>query len=277
MLHYRVSISRLAFAALAIALLAGAYLAVLYLAQRSLLFPVPPYSPNVNLGRAEIVRLPLSGGDAQAFFLAPTASFPGPAPLLIFMHGNAETAADRVPTLEDVAAWGVGVLLLEYPGYGGSAGRPSERSINEAALAAYDWAQRDSRIDGTRIVPYGRSLGGGPAVRLAVDRKTPGLILESAFTSVADFAAQFLAPGFLVRDRFDSVKTLSSYRGPLLVMHGLRDQIVPIAQGRALAAAVPGAKFFELPCGHNDCARPWPLIRGFLEENGLAPRRPPTQ
>ena len=193
------------------------------------------------------------------------------------MHGNGELADDWVPDFEEVTTWGVAALLLEYPGYGRSAGSPSERSINEAARAAYDWAQRDSRIDGKRIVPYGRSLGGGPAVRLAVDRKTPALILESSFTSVAAFAAQFLAPGFLVRDRFDSLKTLSSYRGPLLVVHGSRDDIVPIAHGRALAAAVPGAKFFELPCGHNDCPRPWQLIRSFLEENGLASRRPPIQ
>ncbi|MDO8679663.1 MAG: alpha/beta hydrolase [Acidobacteriota bacterium] len=265
--------TKLAFATIAIALIAGAYLAVFYLAQRSLLFPVPPYSPNANLGRAEIVRLPVSGGEAQALFLAPLASFEGPAPLLIFMHGNAELADHWVPMFEEVTAWGMGALLLEYPGYGRSAGSPSERSINEAANAAYDWALSDSRIDSKRIVPYGRSLGGGPAVRLAVDRDAAALILESAFTSVADFAAQFLAPAFLVSDRFDSLKTLSSYRGPLLVVHGSHDQVVPIAHGRALAAAVAGAKFFEVPCGHNDCPRPWPLIRTFLDENGVtAPR-----
>lgn len=273
MLPHRESMSKLAFAAFAIALIACAYLAVLYLTQRSLLFPAPPYSPGANPGRAEIVRLPLSGGEAQALFLAPTALFTGPAPLLIFMHGNGELADYWVPEFEEVTTWGVAALLLEYPGYGRSAGSPSERSINEAASAAYDWALSDSRIDGKRIVPYGRSLGGGPAVRLAVDRAAPALVLESAFTSVADFSAQFLAPAFLVRDRFDSLKTLSSYRGPLLVFHGSVDQVVPIAHGRALAAVVPAARFFELPCGHNDCPRPWHLIRAFLEQNGLlAPR-----
>lgn len=261
--------SRLAFATLAIAVIAGAYLAALYSAQRSLLFPVPAYRPSADPGRAEIVRLPLGGGEAQALFLAPSALFEGPAPLLIFMHGNGELADQWLPDFEEVTAWGVGALLLEYPGYGRSAGSPSERSINEAALAAFDWARSDSRVDATRIVPYGRSLGGGPAVRLAVDRKAPALILESSFTSVADFTAQFLAPAFLVRDRFDSLKTLSLYRGPLLVVHGSRDQVVPIAHGRALAAAVPGAKFFEVPCGHNDCPRPWALIRTFLDENGV--------
>lgn len=261
--------TKVAFAGLAIALLAVAYLALLYFAQRSLLFPAPAYTPNATVGRAEIVRLPLGGGEAQALFLAPSALVPGPAPLVIFMHGNGELADYWVPDFEEVTSWGVAALLLEYPGYGRSAGSPSEASINEAARAAFDWAQSDPRIDGRRIVAYGRSLGGGPAARLAVDRKVSALILESSFTSVADFAGKVLAPAFLVRDRFDSVSTLASYRGPLLVMHGSRDQIVPIAHGRALAAIVPGARFFELPCGHNDCARPWPLIRSFLEQNGL--------
>lgn len=265
---------KLAFAVLAFGVIAGAYFAALYLAQRSLLFPVPAYRPNESLGHAEIVRLPVSGREAQALFLAPAVSFEGPAPLLIFMHGNAEFADDWVSIFGEVTTWGVGALLLEYPGYGRSAGRPSERSINEAASAAYDWAQRDRRIDGKRIVPYGRSLGGGPAVRLAVDRKAPALILESSFTSVADFAAQFLAPAFLVRDRFDSIKTLASYRGPLLVVHGSRDQVVPIAHGRALAAVVAGSNFFEVPCGHNDCPRPWHLIRKFLDENDVTIPRP---
>jgi len=264
---------RLAFATLAIGLVACAYLALLYLAQRSLLFPAPAYRPGAAPGRAEIVRLPLGGGEAQALFLAPAALFKGPAPLLIFMHGNGELADQWLPDFEEVTTWGVAALLLEYPGYGRSAGSPSEGSINEAAGAAYDWAQRDARIDGKRIVPYGRSLGGGPAVRLAVDRRAPALILESSFTSVAAFAATYLAPAFLVKDRFDSVKTLSAYRAPLLVLHGSRDEVVPIAHGRALAAVVPGARFFELPCGHNDCERPWALIKSFLEENVLGPGR----
>ena len=185
--------SKLAFATLAIALIACAYLALLYLAQRSLLFPAPAYRPGAAPGRAEIVRLPLGGGEAQALFLAPAALFKGPAPLLIFMHGNGELADQWLPDFEEVTTWGVAALLLEYPGYGRSAGSPSEGSINEAAGAAYDWAQRDARIDGKRIVPYrplswwracspacGRSPGPGADPRIVVYerrglcRKVPG-------------------------------------------------------------------------------------------------------
>jgi fermentation-respiration switch protein FrsA (DUF1100 family) len=140
-------------------------------------------------------------------------------------------------------------------------------------LTLYDWAAHHPRIDVKGIVPYGRSLGGGAAVRLAVNRPVAGLILESTFTSVADFAAGYMAPAFLVRDPFDSRKTLASYRGPLLVIHGRNDTIVPIAHGRELANLVPGAMFSELNCGHNDCPRDWEAIRTFLELQPLIPPR----
>ncbi|HJU43079.1 MAG TPA: alpha/beta hydrolase, partial [Vicinamibacterales bacterium] len=163
-------------------------------------------------------------------------------------------------------SWGFGVLLVEYPGYGGAPGSPSEKSITEATRALYDWAATDPRVDAKRIVAYGRSLGGGAAARLALERPIAALILESAFTSVADFAARFMAPTFLIRDPFDNRKTLASYRGPLLVIHGRMDTIVPFEHGRELASIVPGAQFRELDCGHNDCPRDWRTIALFLAD-----------
>ena len=266
--------SKLGFGLIAIGALVGLYFAALYFAQRSLLFPAPTGSLAPDSGRAEVVHLSVDGGIAVSLFLAPTRKSHGPAPLILFTHGNAELADDWVSAFEDVNGWGWAVLLVEYPGYGRSAGTPSEGSINEAVLAAYDWAERDPRVDSARIVPYGRSLGGGPAVRLAAERHAPALILESSFTSVRDFAARFLAPSFLVRDPFDNLDLLRSYGGPLLVVHGSRDEIVPIAHGRAIAAAVPGAEFHEVPCGHNDCPRPWQLISAFLKKNGLMQATP---
>jgi fermentation-respiration switch protein FrsA (DUF1100 family) len=78
-----------------------------------------------------------------------------------------------------------------------------------------------------------------------------------------------MAPAFLIRDPFDSRTTLASYRGPLLVVHGRSDTIVPIAHGRELAGLVPGAIFHELNCGHNDCPRDWNTIRAFLKTCGV--------
>ena len=262
---------RVGWLALIAVIVVAAYLAVLFVAQRSLLFPIPPSDRAPRAG-AEPVRVHAGAIAAHGLFL-PSSASPTPSPLLIFMHGNGELAADWVGEFDRPRAWGVGVLLAEYPGYGGAPGSPSEASITAAIESLYDWAAADSRVDPSRIVAYGRSLGGGAAVRLAVNRTVAALILESTFTSVADFASRFMAPSFLIRDPFDSRATLPRYRGPLLVLHGRRDTIVPIAHGRELAALVPGSEFVELDCGHNDCPRQWESISRFLEGAGVLPRR----
>ena len=191
---------------------------------------------------------------------------------MIFTHGNGELAEYWIDEFDEPRSWGWSVLLVEYPGYGQSAGKPSEQSIRAAVLAAYDWAVADVRVDRGRIVPYGRSLGGGAATILASERPVAALVLESAFTSVRPLAARFLLPGPLVRDPFDNLRALRNYRGPLLVLHGLADDIIPVSHGRALAASVPGAELLELPCGHNDCPRPWLHLERFFLTHGLQVR-----
>jgi pimeloyl-ACP methyl ester carboxylesterase len=260
--------TRTAFVAVAVAAITGIYLGSLFLVQRRLLFPIPARTPNLAESGAEVVRLAIAGGASYGLLL-PAAGAPGRAPLIIFTHGNAELAADWTAMFDEVRAWGVWVLLVEYPGYGGADGAPTEVSIGQAVHAAYDWALADPRVDAKRVVAYGRSLGGGAATRLAADRKLAALILESAFASVADFAGNLLAPRFLVRDVFDNRAALASYRGPLLMIHGTRDTIVPIGQARQLATIVPGARLHEINCGHNDCPRQWGLIRQFLTETGV--------
>jgi uncharacterized protein len=251
-------------------MVSGAVLLLLTLAfvvQRSVLFPVPS------------ARTAYAGDDAQRVVLDPTADGhhglflgaqgPGRAPLIIFAHGNGELADDWVDAFTPLREKGIAVLLLEYPGYGGAPGTPSEPSIREAATAMFDWATAHPAVDPTRIVAYGRSIGGGAAAQLAEARPIAALILESAFTSTRPLAARYFVPGWLVRDPFDNVRALRNYRGPLLVVHGTDDQLIAVSEGRALAAAVPGATFHELPCGHNDCPRPWGIITSFLSANGV--------
>lgn len=249
----------------------SAYWVFLFFMQRSMLFPMPPAS--LGLDRppgAEQVWLPTSFGKVEAWYLPPSTPRER-APLLVFTHGNGELIDFWPSEFEPPRDWGMGVLLVEYPGYGRSEGRPSERSITETMLAAHDWARAQPGIDPNRIIPYGRSLGGGAAMVLALQRGAPALILESTFSSVAAFARGFFAPGFLIRDRFDTLSAVKNFQGPILVLHGSQDTIVPPHHGAEIAAAAANAKLISLQCGHNDCPRPWSEVRAFLLENRLLP------
>jgi len=263
---------------LAFGVVATAYLAVIFFAQRGVIFQ-PPIARRASVpADVQSVELLGDGGRVEAWFLRPTMGGTGRAPLLLFTHGNAELIDNFAEQFTVPRAAGYAVLLVEYPGYGRSAGNPSEASIRETILAAYDWARNAPEIDPTRIVPYGRSLGGGAACILATTRPVAALILESSFTSVRALGRALLVPGFLVRDPFDNLVALRSYRGPLLVLHGNRDEVIPVEHGRQLAAAVPGAEFELLTCGHNDCPRTWETIMPFLSKsfgvaNSMSPPR----
>lgn len=258
--------------AIAVLALVAAYWALLYAGQRAILFPAPPLAgapprpPDV-----QSIWLDTSSGRVEAWLLPPVGPWPGPAPLLLFTHGNGELIDHWPSAFDEPRSWGLAVLLLEYPGYGRSEGRPSDRSIKETMLAADRWARQQPGIDARRLIPYGRSLGGSAAAMLAAERNTAALVLESAFTSARAFARQFFAPGLLVRDPLDTLSAVGRFEGPVLVMHGEDDEIVPVAHGRTLAAASPRAQLQLMPCGHNDCPRPWTAVRRFLDEYGLLP------
>jgi uncharacterized protein len=246
------------------------YWGLLFFFQRRLLYPAPrgatvltPPSDAQALRLADARGRPVFG-----WYLAPDTATP--AAIVIFLHGNAERTEEWLSAWRTLRAAGVGIALVEYPGYGIAPGDPSEESLTEAAVAVYDSLRKARSPAEVPFVVYGRSLGGGVATRLATRRPVAGVILESTFTDLREFASQVLAPGFLVRDRFDNRGELARFNGPLLVLHGEHDEIAPIAGGRALASVVAGAQFVALPCGHNDCERPWPVILKFLRDRGLA-------
>jgi hypothetical protein len=187
---------------------------------------------------------------------------------MIFGHGNGELIDYWPDEFAEPRRWGVAVLLVEFPGYGRSAGTPSQRSVQQAFLAAYDWAARQEDIDADRIIGYGRSLGGGAVGLLSRERRLAAIVFESTFTSTRPFARGFGAPGFLVRDPFDNVAAVRAFQGAILIIHGEDDRIIPTDHGRTLAAAA-GVDLHTLPCGHNDCPRAWPLVRDFLTEHGV--------
>ncbi len=238
--------------------------------QRSFIYPkLPMPARSAAEGRTD-VRVAWVGAErgTEVWILPPRQSA-GPAPYLIFTHGNAELIDDWIDAFNVPRSWGLGVMLFEYPGYGRSRGKPSERSIREAAVAAYDFLVSQPDVDPGRIIVHGRSLGGGPACALIRERPAAALVLESTFTSLRPFFRPYGIVGPLVLDPYDNAKAVEKFAGPTLVLHGEHDDLIPVANGHELAAHARAAELHLLDCGHNDCPRPWTLLRAFLERNGL--------
>ncbi len=246
-------------------------------AQTSLAFPHPPASAaqpqELEIARGESMWFDVNGQRVEAWFLPARAG--GAAPLIIYTHGNGELIDFWAQAFEPIRAAGFHVLLVEYPGYGRSGGKPSERSITATLLAAYDRVAQDPRVDAARIVGYGRSMGGGAIAQLAARRPLAALILESTFTSLEDMIRAYHVPRWLVVNHFDTRQVLASFAKPVLLLHGTHDEVIPVAHVHALAAAAPRAELHLMDCGHNNCPPHWELLLSFLASNGVC--RKPVQ
>ena len=192
---------------------------------------------------------------------------------VILAHGNAESIDTFSSEFDGFRDLGLGVLIVEYPGYGRSEGSPSQDSITEALTIAYDALVAREEIDAERIVLFGRSLGGGAVCALAAQRPVAAMVLLSTFTSIREMAYRYLAPQFLVRDPFDNLAVVENFPGPILVVHGTDDGLIPLVQAETLFAAAENGQLLRYPCGHGDCPgdwnRFWQDMARFLRDNGF--------
>jgi pimeloyl-ACP methyl ester carboxylesterase len=175
---------------------------------------------------------------------------------VLFCHGNAGNVGDRVPHLALLTDAGFDVLAFDYRGYGRSRGRPSEHGTVLDARAARAALLGREAVDPARVLYLGESLGGAVALALAVEQPPAGVVLQSTFTSVRDMARAVypFVPRAVVPDAYPSLALVRRLRSPLLVLHGARDEIVPLMQGEALAEAAPEPKRLHVfpGVGHND-------------------------
>jgi uncharacterized protein len=241
----------------AVVLMYAAYCAALFSFQRQVLFPsnlVPAASrPEISGITVESIWTGSGHGNIEHWLLPPApGTSDGSAALIIFCHGNAEIKEYGLMEMLPFTRLGMAVLLVEYPGYGGSPGNPTQASITQTLTAAYDAVTQRPDIDAGRVVLFGRSLGGAAACQLADRRDTAAMILVSTFTSVTAFTRRYLIPDFLVRDPFDSLSVVKTYLHPILILHGRTDDIVPIDHGITLSRAAPQAEIVVYDSGHND-------------------------
>lgn len=244
------------------------------LAQRLLFFP-PPHDPGSPPTMASVpgeeVQLEAADGVALHGWWYPAPGHPAdghsspeagerPAPAVLALHGNASSIAGWAPVAGEYLERGISVLLLSYRGYGRSDGRPTLDGVPLDARAGIDFLTERTG-DPARVVVHGRSLGGAVGLAsLATPGPAPGgFILESTFTSLTGMARAVypVLPSpllFRLRGRLNALDRLRDYEGPVYIIHGARDRIVPVAMGQALHDAAPDPQgLWVVPeADHND-------------------------
>ncbi len=259
-------------AALAATLLGGMWL----FQERLVYFPARTLEADpgdLGLPFAE-VRFPAADGTALHGWFVPAENPRGAA---LFFHGNAGNISHRLETVRLARNLGLNLFIFDYRGYGQSRGKPTEQGTYADARGAWAWLTGQGGQDPTRVVLWGRSLGGAVAAHLAAELDPPpaGLILESSFTSLPDMGAvayPFLPVRLIARMRYPVAEDLARTRCPVLVAHSPSDEIVPYRFGERLYAIAPEPRrFLRLAGDHNNgwlaTGRPYvDAVDGFLRD-----------
>ncbi len=256
-----------------------AYGILIFILQRDILFPTDyargPKGISEQIPDSAKIWIDTEYGNSETWYLAPfQKELDKPHPLIIIGHGNADVIDKWVNIVSRLREVGIGVLLVEYPGYGRSSGQPTQESITNAFIASYDSILSKPEIDPEKIILLGQSIGGGPICALAKERPSAAVILISTFTSVRTFASQYFLPEFLIRDPFDNLNVIKNYNNPVLIVHGKNDNLIPFEEGKILYAAVKNGKMISNDGGHNSTITNWLLfwdndILPFLRKNGI--------
>jgi uncharacterized protein len=246
----------------------GLYLAIGYLGLLAMLLffenkliyhPAPGsqwMSPPPN-GSIQDVHLTCADGTAIHAWWCPAKNS---KQAMLYLHGNGGNLSQRGWSIVEFRdALDASVLIIDYPGYGKSEGRPSEQGCYQAADAAYAWLTDEKKFLPKNILLFGTSLGGGVAVELASRKDHRALILVKTFTSMPDMADTLYwwlpAPKrLLMSNQFNSLKRIKEVHSPVFIAHGDADRMIPHAQGVKLFDAAHEPKEFLSLEGidHND-------------------------
>ena len=225
---------------------------------------VPPSRVNLDEFQAVEIRTP-DGERLVGWWKPPPRAGEG---VVLYLHGNGSDLTDRAPRFRDLGQQGFGVLGVDWRGYGGSTGKPSETGLNTDALAAYDWIR--TRLPGAKVAVFGESLGTGPSIYLATQRPVAGVLIDSGYASILRLANQqlpLIPNSWLLDDTFKAEDRVAHINAPLLMVHCDADDVIPIAEGRRLLAAAREPKEMVVlhGCGHvetwNEAFKPYALTR----------------
>jgi fermentation-respiration switch protein FrsA (DUF1100 family) len=259
--------------ALVVLLLIGAVVVgMLWLLQRQLIyFPdassVPPAGEVIE-GARDVTLHTDDGLELGAWFVpaAPGLGATDRRMAVLVAPGNGGNRAGRADLAEYLQRRGLAVLLMDYRGYGGNPGRPSEKGLALDAMAAAD-ALEELGFPPERTIYFGESLGSGVVAALQAVRPPAGMVLRSPFPELADVGAwhyPWLPVRLLLRDRYPVVGPLSGSEVPVTVVYGDRDSVVPTELSARVADGVPvlAERVVIAGADHNDAAMFGPRVAG---------------
>jgi fermentation-respiration switch protein FrsA (DUF1100 family) len=228
------------------------------LQRRFIYFPdAAPPPPPAQMGLPAAEPLEFTTGDGlrlQAWYVPAAGEQVG---AVLVLPGNGGNRAGRWPLAAALRRAGLATLLVDYRGYGGNPGEPTQEGLLADARAAADALERRSGVGRERLVYFGESLGAAVAAGLAAERQPGALVLRSPFPSLTEMGRRqfpWLPVGLLLRDRFPTAEWVARYRGPVLVIAGAADALVPPHLSRRVADAAVGPVTVETVggAGHND-------------------------
>lgn len=212
--------------------------AAMYFGQRRLMYhPEPGRTEPAAVGLSQVSERIIETPDGETVLAWYGKAQPG-QPTLLYFHGNAGSLASRSERIAKYLSLGRGMFMMTYRGYAGSTGSPSEAANVADAKLAYDALLKEG-VRPEDIVIYGESIGSGVAVQVAAEKKAAGLILDAPYTAMVDLASgqyPWLPVRLLLQDRYESRNFIATIKCPLLIIHGEKDEIIPVEMARAMFA-----------------------------------------
>jgi fermentation-respiration switch protein FrsA (DUF1100 family) len=180
---------------------------------------------------------------------------PGGSGVVLYLHGTPGTLPDYGWRLAQLQKSGLGILGIDWRGYGGSTGQPSELGLRGDARAGFDFIR--AIAPQSKIAVFGESLGTGPAIALARERPVAGVLLNAPYASVRrlfELRGPPIPYRWLMKDPFDSEALIGDLNVPVLILHGTADPAIPLGEARRLYAAARDPKRMIVieGAGHGD-------------------------
>lgn len=176
-----------------------------------------------------------------------------PDGVILFFHGNAGSLSSWGQIGDSLSEYNYDVLIFDYRGYGKSTGEVTEENIFSDSEFIYK--ELEEKYGEDNIIIYGRSIGSAPASFLASKFKPKAVILETPFTNFTELAKTYFPfiPGSLLQFKFENDRYLKKYDGPIFIIHGTEDEVIPFAHSEKLSEILPAVKkFMKVPGGHHN-------------------------